>query len=283
MPQLIFNTVKEYPMFIQIQVYPKGLPVSHEPKHKKSAPADKSRLLSICPSGVRKMVERQEEMRARNIEAISINRTRQTVEDICLCNQFEWFMTFTFDPKRYNNSRLSFAKSYMTTWLHNAKARHSPNLQYLVIPEQHKSGAWHFHALLSGFEGHMKPTKHSSNGRPVYNVKNWMFGFSTAVKIEEDGQEAVSRYVRKYITKDMLSKDFQIGMGKRRFLASCGLLRPEKHIDYDISFLKASIPCSFFAKKDVEVYTIPKTELAANNLPTSLDELRSLPLSGNVL
>lgn len=282
MPELIFNSVKEYPMFIQVHVYRNGLPVSHEPK-KKLEPVDKVRKLASLTPAVRKIVEREEEVYNHNIEAISINRTRQTVEDICLCNEFEWFVTFTFDPKRYNNAKLSCAKSYMTTWLHNAKARHSPNLQYLVIPEPHKSGAWHFHALLSHFEGHMTPTKHSSNGRPVYNVKNWMFGFSTAVKIDDNGQEAVSRYVRKYITKEMLSKDYRIGMGKRRFLASCGLMRPEKHTDYDISFLRKNIPHTFFPKKDVEVYTISKAELAANNLPTSLDELRALPLTGNVL
>lgn len=268
MSELIFNTVKDFPMFIQVSIYKNGLPVSHEPRKKdKPTSPRKQRELAIVQ---------------QRVEALSINRTRQTIEDICLCNKFEWFMTFTFDPKRYDNSSLQSASRYMTKWLHNCRDRHSPALQYLVIPEQHKSGAWHFHALLAHFNGTLRDSRHCQHNRPIYNVKNWQFGFSTAVKIDDNGQEAVSRYVRKYITKDMLSKDFRRAMGKRRFFASLGLTRPEKITDDNIAWLKSNIPYRFFVKNDVEVYTISKAELEENNLPTSLSELRALPLTGNV-
>lgn len=267
MPELIFNTVKDYPMFITINVYRNGLSVSHEPRKKKPLSARQRRKAAL---------------ETHRIEQLSISRTRQTIEDICLCNKFEWFCTFTFDPKRYDNANFGSACRYMTKWLHNAKDRHSPNLQYLVIPEQHKSGHWHFHALLSHFEGQMKDSKHCQHSRPIFNIKNWMFGFSTAVRIDDEGQEAVSRYIRKYITKDMLSGQFKRAMGKRRFFASTGLVRPEKIVDDDLGWLRANIPHRFFATSDFECYTISKAELESNNLPTSLSELRALPLTGNV-
>lgn len=242
---LVFNTVKEYPNMIKVVIYREPLRVSHCPRRKR----------------------RENPVTSDS----SIRRSRTMLEDLCICNNFELFCTFTFDPKRYNSKSILFCRNYMTTWLHNIKNRGSKGLEYLVVPELHKSGAIHFHALLRGYHGKLKDSRHCQHGRRVYNLPNWHFGFSTAVEI--DNQEAVSRYIRKYITKDML-----VFPGKKRYFCSQGLVRPIKHQNSLLSWLKECKIKEFSVDDDAEYYTISNFDL-----PVNRDELRQLPLSGNVL
>lgn len=241
---LVFNTVKEYPTMLKIIIYRQPLRVSHASRHKRRKDPESSEA--------------------------SIKRTRTTLEDLCICNNFDLFCTFTFDPKRYQSKKVLYCRKYMTTWLHNVKFRGSEGLEYLVVPELHKSGAVHFHALLRGYNGKLKDSRHCQHGRKVYNLPNWHFGFSTAVKI--DNQEAVSRYIRKYITKDML-----LLPGKKRYFCSQGLARPIKRQNSLLDWLK-NCKCNFYADEDAEYYTVSRFDL-----PVDLSELRQLPLSGNVL
>lgn len=155
----------------------------------------------------------------------SLNRTKTLIRDIVLCNNFEYFCTFTFDPKKVD--RFNFGACYhkMSVWIHHQadnSARLGKKFTYLVIPEQHKSGAWHFHALISQYSGTMKRSGHkSSTGRDVYNITSFRSGFTTAVPI--DNSDAVSEYVTKYITKDFITM-----FNQRRFFCSRGLIRPKK-------------------------------------------------------
>lgn len=236
--QLIFNSCKEYPDMIKICIYREPLPVSSNLGKKRS-----------------------KKVRSKTPSVRSLARTKTTLEDLCLCNEFDLFCTFTFDPKRYNSKSILFCKQYMSTWIHNAKARHSKNLQYLIIPELHKSGAIHFHALFKFYEGKLRPSGVYQNGREVFNIPHWHFGFSTCCKI--DNQEAVSRYICKYITKEMITFG-----GEKRYFCSQGLKRPERSHNIDLSFLSKLPPlfhqkimsCSNFkADGDVEYVTISKS------------------------
>lgn len=228
MEGLIFNSVKEYPDMIKITIYHQPFMVGGSSKTRK---------------------------RSKNPQSSesSIYRTRTTLEDLCLCNNFDLFCTFTFDPSRYDSKNLYSCRRYMNTWLHNAKFRHSRALEYLVVPELHKSGAIHFHALLRGYEGRLKDSKHTQHGRKVYNIPHWHFGFSTAVKI--DNIDAVSKYIRKYITKDML-----VLPGKKRYFCSQGLNRPKKSTNQVVSFLR-SVKSDFFPSDDADFYTVKKSDL----------------------
>ncbi len=208
-------------------------------------------LIHGCSAGKRRK-------RSKNPQCAdsSISRTRTTLEDLCICNKFDLFCTFTFDPKRYNSKSIAFCKMYMNNWCHNAKARHSRNLQYLIVPERHKSGAIHFHALLKYYEGRLKDSGHQQGGRIIYNIPHWHFGFSTAVKI--DNQEAVSRYIRKYITKDML-----LLPGAKRYFCSQGLVRPCHNYNKNVIPFLRSVKADFFPTQDAEFYTIYKKDLDA--------------------
>lgn len=164
----------------------------------------------------------------------SINRTKTTIRDIVLCNDFELFCTFTFDPKKIGD-RYSYdvCQLKMLRWIHNQKTK-NPNFKYLFIPEHHKDGAWHFHALVANCSARLKDSHHkSSSGRPVYNITGYRAGFSTAVPI--DNKEAVAHYVTKYITKDFI-KEFN----RRRFFCSRNLERPVKVVNSPV--FRESLP-----------------------------------------
>lgn len=151
----------------------------------------------------------------------SLSRTKSLIRDLVLANDFDLFCTFTFDPDKVNRFSFESCWSKMSRWLHHQK-ENNPDFSYLIVPEHHKDGAWHFHALISHYSGTLRDSKHkSSSGRIVYNMTSYRSGFSTAVKI--DNREAVSNYVTKYITKDFIKK-----FNQRRFFCSRNLNRPIK-------------------------------------------------------
>lgn len=196
----------------------------------------------------------------------SFKRTADTIKDIVLCNDFELFATFTFDPKKKDSFNYDSCKKSMLKWFNHQKDRNSPFLSYLVIPEQHKSGAWHFHALMSNYNGGLIDSGVIKNGRVIYNFKTYTLGFTTCVKI--DNKKAVASYITKYITKSLAE-----GFNKRKFFCSRGLKRPVKTLNStDLRFLRKNFPlfCQpLYETSETFVYIIPKSDTSAtmNILP----------------
>lgn len=154
----------------------------------------------------------------------SLQRTKTKITDYTLANNFELFTTFTFNPELVDSMDIDLCKRKMSNWLSNQK-KTSPNLQYLIVAEKHKSGRIHFHALFKNYRGKITNSKRAVKGRTVYNIDGWRYGFSTAVKI--DNIQKVSTYMQKYITKDMLKMS-----NKKRFWCSRGLIKPI--VDYNV-------------------------------------------------
>lgn len=167
----------------------------------------------------------------------SLKRTKTLVRDLVLCNDFDYFATFTFDPNKINSMNFYSCSSCMRKWLHNQRdvSRRKGNcFEYLIIPERHKSGRWHFHALLKGYSSTLKDsTLKSSSGRSIYNITSFRSGFTTAVLI--DSKDGVSNYITKYITKDFI-KSFN----QKRFFCSKGLVRPKRVVNSNV--LRDTLP-----------------------------------------
>lgn len=192
----------------------------------------------------------------------SINRSKRMIYDYGRSNIWDWFFTFTFEPvngfDRYNYES---CKKKVTEWFKNVRKRYCKDIKYLIVPEQHESGAWHFHALVSnaGFEdddygltfvkarnnqpylkidgdyvydkkGQHVPNKYFGeylrtsypDGNYIYNIGEFKSGFSTATRVT-DTKKAVS-YIVKYITKELC----ECTLGKRRYLPSNNLELPKK-------------------------------------------------------
>lgn len=155
----------------------------------------------------------------------SLRRTKTTISDLVLSNQFDLFCTFTFKTDRYDIEK---SKQKMSTWLQNTQNNYG-KFEYLIVPEFHKDKkAIHFHALIKGYKGKLKDSGHKINGRINYNITNYKSGFSSAVKI--DNHNKVSSYIRKYITKDM--PQFE---NRKRYWISTGLKRPFTEVNTSVN------------------------------------------------
>lgn len=184
-----------------------------------------------------------------DVQKRAIERSKVILYDLCAENDFEWFLTFTFDREkvdRYNdddiyNCYIRFVKNLVKVY---------PKMKYITVPERHKSGALHFHMLVAGATpielGFVKSGKVccswskkngvSSNeyfektksgkeltptdGLPIYNVTKFIYGFTTATKVAS--QERCKWYVRKYLDKAFGSTD----LFKKRFFYSRNLQKP---------------------------------------------------------
>lgn len=164
------------------------------------------------------------EKAARHSMQVSLNRTKNTIYDLAKSNNWEWFLTFTFDPKRYDNTDYDVVTKLFKRFIDRIRKSDAPSLVYLVVPELHADGKkWHLHGLLSNtqwMEFRNSGCK-GSDGETIYNLKNWTYGFSTATQIKDPVR--ASAYITKYITKDVVLHT----KNKRRYFASKNISRPQ--------------------------------------------------------
>lgn len=216
--RVVTNITKEYPEMFKIVVY-------KTPKY------------FFKTDSVKRKREQVSEDYVPTIS--SLNRTKTLIKDLVLCNNFELFCTFTFNPKKVDSFTLPACWGVMSRWLHHQSdlsRLKGKEFKYLIIPEMHKSGRWHFHALISGYSSTLKPSKCvTPTLRPIFNITSFRSGFTTAVVV--DSKESVSNYVTKYITKSFVKK-----FNQRRFFCSRNLIRPTKLLNSEV--FSFSLPLS---------------------------------------
>lgn len=134
-----------------------------------------------------------------DVRSDSLKRAKDKIQDICLLNNFDYFVTLTFNPKNVDSYNVEEVKQAVKTWLNNGVSRR--NYSYVAIPEYHKSGRIHIHALMSG-DLRLVDSGHRHHEKVIYNISDWQekFGFCTAIEI--DGNiNSLGYYITKYITK----------------------------------------------------------------------------------
>lgn len=165
----------------------------------------------------------------------SINRTHRILKDYILCNNFTHFFTLTISPDYCDRLDDLLVQSKVKTWLNNIR-RHS-SLGYIVVPERHKNGALHFHGVVTNPSTlNLYDSGHKDrSGRIIYHTKQYKMGFHDFTEI--GSLEAVSQYVRKYLSKQFYDRE----KFKKRFWASRNLKKPEIIHNVDISDLPLEI------------------------------------------
>ncbi len=160
----------------------------------------------------------------------SARRARQTLYDICKCNDFSFFVTLTFDGNKIDRMNDSATKRKYSQWVNDVK-KQFPNMYYVTVPEYHKKGGLHFHILIGGItldELQATPALNKrgkqihKKGKAIWNIGAWKKGFST-LSIIGNG-EATKHYICKYITKQHADDRF---FNKRRYYVSRNITRPE--------------------------------------------------------
>ena len=114
-----------------------------------------------------------------------------------------YFFTGTFRAQSHD---LDEVAECATRWLKRMRKRvtdrckdrddwDGTTFRYLLLPERHKSGAWHYHALV-----------HHSGNVAHRDFRTWTDGFYNVRPIVGSGLRE-ARYITKYCTKDLLEED----------------------------------------------------------------------------
>lgn len=171
--------------------------------------------------------KRENESNLKKLEN-NVVRAKNKINDIALANDFHYFFTLTFSPKydRYDLYQC------LNKFRNHLKVMHS-SIKYLIVPEQHKDGAWHFHGF---FSDDIEPFIYFNEYgyRSIKNMDN--LGYINIDVIKD--KLRVSSYVTKYVVKNLGS-----GIKKYRnsYFCSTGLKRGELLYDtlYDNEYFNS--------------------------------------------
>lgn len=153
----------------------------------------------------------------------SIRRSQSIISHYCHSNNFTHFFTLTLDSNKIEDRKdKQEVFKILTKWLNNQRTKFG-KFDYIIVPEEHKDKSIHFHGVMRGYKGNLKPSI-KRKGRQVYNITEWDYGFTDCEEIGDIAK--VSNYIRKYITKSMIYE-----FGKKKYFNSKGLVMPK--IEYN--------------------------------------------------
>lgn len=158
---------------------------------------------------------------------VSLNRTKQNLIGICRANRWDYFITFTFNPRLVNSKNYEEVCIKAGQYMNNLKKRHCPEMKYVLVPELHSDGEkYHLHGLIGDCIGlQLRFSGKVKNGRVIYNIPSWKYGWNTATEVTHSGK--VANYISKYITKDVNG----LLHGKRRYWCSHNTILPQEVCD----------------------------------------------------
>lgn len=164
----------------------------------------------------------------KEVERISLSRTRRNIRELALCNDFEYFCTITVNSAQCDRYSLDEVQDNLRKCLRNIR-NNSNNFKYLIITEKHLDGAFHFHGLMSNISD-----LYVNRFGFLSNSKLDVLGFNSFSKIES--LEKVANYILKYISKDCVKNS-----KNQVYISSRGLKKAERselntNINNDIAF-----------------------------------------------
>lgn len=160
----------------------------------------------------------------------SVRRSKDSIYKLSLCNDWEFFCTFTFSKSNFRYEYDVCIKRFRQ-WIANIKKRFCPDLKYLFIVEPHKDGAYHLHGLMSNLGGLPLLKKKNWGIYERYVIENYNFGRNEISPVVDSAR--ISNYITKYITKELFFK----GLNKHNYFCSRNLNHPEVST-YDVPGLQ---------------------------------------------
>lgn len=134
----------------------------------------------------------------------SIRRAKTNVSDYVQTNvDLQYFVTYTLDSQKINRYDEDLIYRRTRDWLSNSVKR--KEFKYVLVPEKHKDGAWHFHGFTN-------------------KDLEWKYGFSKIVEIKGEKKKIIN-YATNYISKD------SVKFNGRYYLHSKNLVKPVKIYD----------------------------------------------------
>lgn len=191
-----------------------------------------------APSNARNKVVHADDKTLENIR-----RAARMIEAYGLCNPWDYFVTLTVDPKKYEDRLdLDTIRNDFMRMIRKIREEKSCSVDALIVPELHSNKqGWHFHGFVRGLpEDELAPFElHGSrlpphvvtkikDGKPIYNWPRYArkFGFCDIEPI--GNRDAATRYIKKYITKGLDATAKNISVGKHCYFVTRGLTLPQK-------------------------------------------------------
>ena len=213
-----------------------------------------------------------EQLREENLRG-NIYKVRTRIYDLIFNNDFDYFVTLTFDPAVEKQNGLSKQEQNdlrygeMKKWLDRLRKRakyYNQEFRYFFVPELHtgkgkNSGTIHWHGLIGGYYPKLVDSGKKYDGYTVFNLVTWEYGYSDVQRIRS--KKRTANYVRKYITKDLMNSP--VRKNKKKYWASKNLKKPEleiieEHIDWEKKLNREPDWCS--DDNRVEIFEMTKEE-----------------------
>lgn len=202
----------------------------------------------------------------------NIVRARSSIFELANCNEWEYYLTGTLDGSKYDREDLEKYHKDFTQFVRDMRKKYGNNIQYLVVPELHSDGkTWHMHGFVRdipktalrqfkiGDKMGKKLAEKVKNGEVIYDWLDYhdKFGFCDLEPIKN--HEAVSKYVTKYINKNLASSVKELNA--HMYYHSRGLKTAEKIKKGRMSNLHLdNQPLSSFSNDHCSVQWYPDTE-----------------------
>lgn len=143
-------------------------------------------------------------------------RAKSMVLQYALCNPWEFFFTGTLDKTKFNRHDLDAYQRKLSQFIRDKRKEYGTQVQYLLIPEQHRDGAWHIHGMISGLPGSALRCFRPPAPQKLINSEylNWpdyqkKFGFCSLGPIRHP--VATSFYITKYVSKELSQRGGDLG------------------------------------------------------------------------
>lgn len=183
----------------------------------------------------------------------SCKRAKDNYYGYAYNNRWNYFLTLTFDPKKYDTSDENL--KYLWQKFRQKLQYLDPNVKILCVPERHKKGTLHFHCLLGDIDlkDYLKPAINRKTGKQIksrkykslmYNIRLWKYGFSMVAQIDNDktSQQVVANYLIKYI-----GKETSIGYNQKKYYRTNNLDFKNKEVNHFTKDQKQELINSLFA------------------------------------
>ncbi|MGN1415268.1 MAG: hypothetical protein ACI4XF_00350, partial [Oscillospiraceae bacterium] len=162
-------------------------------------------------------------------EDCNVRRARSAITELALCNEWDYFVTLTLSPEKFDRHDLHKWQKALSVWIGNFNKKHDCKLKYLLIPEHHQDGCWHMHGLLSGIPSEcLVINEYGYLDFPEYAER---FGFINLGKVKDPIR--VARYITKYVSKQLSERSQELGA--HLYYHSRGLARKELVAEYAVS------------------------------------------------
>ncbi len=203
-------------------------------------------------------------------ERVSLCRTKRRIKEICLCNDFEYFMTVTVSSENCDRFSLQDVQDKMKKIFKKIKRKYS-EFKYIFITEEHKKGGFHFHGMIKGISTNdliqftlddnipLKMKQLIFMGELLYHFKIFddEMGWNTFSPIKDYNK--CCNYITKYITKDCVKNE-----SNQIYFCSRGLKKPQEEfmINQDLKqiFGENIFENEYCQKKDFDITTLSESQ-----------------------